>query len=265
MADVGVQINIDLVKAAEDVVSAVGAGLADSNRSVIVEVDNQLPIRLVFDSTDHDHGGFGDILPKGTIEPMSADVYGSRSSGFLTGTEGHVFYRFNGHKFFIHWDNPEVGGNSSDSHVEPDDPRFAVLSITGNGNNSHTRFIIAEVTQLPQTRPVQPHSGNFIQSRFGRQENFELLVPVGGRLVHFFRANDEPGLPWHKAAELPNSAGTASATLIESNFGSPGNLEVVARLGDGLVFYFFDGAVLQWKGPLPVQVDGQPITGVTGF
>src|SRR5215813_14485417 len=136
------QINVDLVKAAEDVVGAVAAGVVSANRSVVVEVDNQLSVPLVFDSSDHDHGGFGDVLPKGAVDPMSADVFASRSSGLLTGTEGRVVYEFVGHKFFIHWDNPEAGGNSGDCHVEPADARYRVLPITGNGNNSHSRFII---------------------------------------------------------------------------------------------------------------------------
>jgi hypothetical protein len=41
-------------------------------------------------------------------------------------------------------------------------------------------------------------SGFFIQSRFGSQGNFEVVVPsraVGG-LVHFWRNNDDPSFPW---------------------------------------------------------------------
>jgi hypothetical protein len=80
-------VSIDLVKAEEDVVSAVEAVISDLNRLVVVEVDNQLLVRLTYDPADHDHGGFGDVLSKDAIEPMSFDVFGSRSSGFLTGTE----------------------------------------------------------------------------------------------------------------------------------------------------------------------------------
>jgi hypothetical protein len=165
MADtgVGVQVNIDAVKAAEDIVSAAAAGVEGAERSCVIEVDNQLPVRLTFDLSDHDHGGFGTILPKGVIEPMGFDVFNSRSSGFLTGTEGHIFYRFNGHKLFVHWDNPFSGNNSSDGHVEPDDPRYRVIAITGNGNHgAHMRFIIAETTQphpiahILQTFPTSP-------------------------------------------------------------------------------------------------------------
>jgi hypothetical protein len=91
-------INLDLVKAAEDIVSAAAAGVKGAERSRVIEVDNQLPVRLTFDSSDHDHGGFGTTLPKGVIEPMGFDLFNSRSSGFLTGTEGHVFYQFNDRK-----------------------------------------------------------------------------------------------------------------------------------------------------------------------
>jgi hypothetical protein len=157
MAETGVQVNIDLVKAAEDVVSAAAAVVEGAERSCVIEVDNQLPIRLIFDSSDHDHGGFG-TLPKGVIEPMSVDVFSSRSSGVLTGTEGHVFYQFNDRKLFVHWDNPFVGSNSSDGHVEPDDPRFRVIAITGNGNHgAHMRFIIADVAPSPQELVRQQH------------------------------------------------------------------------------------------------------------
>ena len=70
------------------------------------------------------------------------------------------------------------------------------------------------------------------------QGNFELLVRAGSRIMHFFRANDEPGTPWHKFAELPNSANASAVAMIESNIGTPGNFEVVARIGDALITFF---------------------------
>jgi len=97
------------------------------------------------------------------------------------------------------------------------------------------------------------------------QGNFELLVRAGSRIMHFFRANDEPGTPWHKFAELPNSANASAVAMIESNIGTPGNFEVVARIGDALSTFFFDGAALRWNGPFGIIDDGQPIPGATGF
>lgn len=133
MADESVQVNIDLVKAAEDVVQAVAAvgGVFTAERSVIVEIDNQLAVPLTFDpsASDHDHGGFGQV-PQGAVQPMGFDIFTSRSSGFAVGTEGHVFYNFkDGRKLFVHWDNPFGGGNSADGHVEPEDVRYRVIAL----------------------------------------------------------------------------------------------------------------------------------------
>src|SRR3954454_16931987 len=38
-----------------------------------------------------------------------------------------------------------------------------------------------------------------------------------------------------------------AVSMIQSNFGDPGNLEVIARQGDRLVFAFREG--LDWRGP----------------
>lgn len=42
-------------------------------------------------------------------------------------------------------------------------------------------------------------------------------------------------------------------TLIQSNYGSPGNLEVIARAGDRLHFFWRDsGPTFAWSGPLVI-------------
>jgi hypothetical protein len=80
---------------------------------------------------------------------MGFDVFSSRSSGFMTGTEGKVTYRFDNHKLAIHWINPFVGGNETHCLIDPEQPDFRAVSITGNGNHgAHMRFVIA-------TRPAQ--------------------------------------------------------------------------------------------------------------
>ena len=121
----GIQINVDAVKAAEDIVAAAASTLEGFERSVVIEVDSQLRVPVTLDSSDHDHGGFGTMLPKPVIDPMSFDVFTSRSSGVLTGTEGHVRYRFNDRTMVVHWDNPFIGSNSSDGNVDPPDHAFA--------------------------------------------------------------------------------------------------------------------------------------------
>ena len=101
-----------------------------------------------------------------------------------------------------------------------------------------------------------------IQSSFGLKGNFELLVALAtGGLAAFFRANDGNGVPWGGPVIFGTELGRIDAlSMIQSNFG--GNLEVVARVGDRLKFFFRDG--LTWKGPFPLSVNGVEVTGVTG-
>ena len=94
-----------------------------------------------------------------------------------------------------------------------------------------------------------------IQSRFGTKGNFELVVPAatGGGMLFAWRNNDIPSLPW----STPVRFGTGTVdeiTLIQSNFGSPGNLEVIARVGSELHFYWRDsGPAFRWNGPFPIM------------
>ena len=85
-----------------------------------------------------------------------------------------------------------------------------------------------------------------LQSRFGTQGNFELVAPAsqGGGLLFWWRNNDDPALPWAGPFPFAQHAGTIDAiTMIQSNFGSPGNLELIARAGDQLVFFSnYDGS-----------------------
>jgi hypothetical protein len=53
-----------------------------------------------------------------------------------------------------------------------------------------------------------------------------------------------------------------AVTLIQSNYGSPGNLELVARAGDGLHFFWRDsGPGFRWNGPhrIATGAGGNPV------
>ena len=111
---------------------------------------------------------------------------------------------------------------------------------------------------LPIWQPFPPVEGNasLVQSRFGTKGNFELLVPsAGGGLIHFWRNNDNTFLPWSGATFFGASVGmVAAATMIESNFGSPGNLEVICLAGNQLYFFWRDsGPAFNWNGPFLLQ------------
>ncbi|WP_447601174.1 hypothetical protein [Nitrospira sp. Nam80] len=95
-----------------------------------------------------------------------------------------------------------------------------------------------------------------LQSRFGTKGNFELVVPAatGGGLFFLWRNNDNPSLPWSAPVRFGQALGTVDeVTMIQSNFGSPGNLELIARVGQQLQFMWRDsGPAFQWNGPTPI-------------
>jgi len=152
-----------------------------------------------------------------------------------------------------------------------------LVSFFRDGTGWHGPF-----DMLADGNPIIGLTGNpaFIQSSFGRKGNFELVVPLGGRLAHYFRDNDIAGFPWHgpfvffDSTLSSASGGTAgipvsptAVSLLQSNFGEPGNLELIARLSptigeDRLVSFFRDGT--GWHGPSDMLADGNPIIGLTG-
>ena len=119
-----------------------------------------------------------------------------------------------------------------------------------------------------------------IQSTWGAKGNFELLVPHGHAINHYYRDNDSPGFPWHLAQQLSYPAVGShhigpfplGVTFIQSDFmadGFHGNFEAIVRVappfrGDRLDFWYFDSAAAKWHGAFPVMVDRQEVDGVTG-
>jgi hypothetical protein len=124
-----------------------------------------------------------------------------------------------------------------------------------------------------------------IQSTFGRNGNFELVVPQGNDLVHYFRDNNAPELKWHKSGSpMPPVFGgdvppglspiPIAVSMLQNNSDSAGKLEVIARMkptrtgqgeGDFLAYYWFDINSRIWRVQSEITVGGKPITGITGF
>ncbi len=91
-----------------------------------------------------------------------------------------------------------------------------------------------------------------IKSNFGNKGNFEAVLREGNRLVHYWRANDDPVLPWYKSVEFGDNV-NSEPVLIQSNFGTKGNFELVVREGNQLRHYWRNNDVngFPWnKGPL---------------
>jgi predicted Rdx family selenoprotein len=72
-----------------------------------------------------------------------------------------------------------------------------------------------------------------IQSNYGTKGNFEVVVNTNDGLQHWSRNNDDPNRPWHHAGNFASEA-TGEPALIQSNYGTKGNFEVVVNTNDGL-------------------------------
>ena len=115
--------------------------------------------------------------------------------------------------------------------------------------------------------PLARSGGLMVQGNYGNRGNFEVVVPAaGGGLVHLWRNNDEPTLPW--ILSTPNAFFAEkhfdAVSIVQGNlgslpggFGDPGNIEGVGRVGTDL--YHF------WRDNNGWHLDAQPfVTGVTG-
>jgi hypothetical protein len=107
-----------------------------------------------------------------------------------------------------------------------------------------------------------------IQSTYGRMGNYEVVVPAAGGLAFYRRQNDDPARPWTAPVFFGGGLGEIEGVaLIQSNFGTPGNLEaaVVARRGStrSLALFFCDpSSSSSWNGPFEVPLGGLEPAGV---
>jgi hypothetical protein len=121
-------------------------------------------------------------------------------------------------------------------------------------------------------------SGSFLKGTDGRSH---LVVVQGKDINHYWREDKAPGSPWRgphlvhswKGATggliATEAATPIAASLIQSAYGHPGNLEIVARVrspgpkGDYLV-HLVSRLLEPWSQPRQINVFGVPIDGVTG-
>ena len=115
-----------------------------------------------------------------------------------------------------------------------------------NGNVQHT-WVRGQVITHAATG-----QGCLIQSDFKSRGhgNFEVVVPEGRNLVHYFHDNGNVASAWQRA-QVISTASTGPAVIIQSDFksGGHGNFEVAALEGSNLVHYFHDNGNVSnpWK------------------
>src|SRR5271157_1966818 len=111
------------------------------------------------------------------------------------------------------------GKNPERSRLSKKDSRAIKIEIESTGDREKKE-------KKEEILFAGPFSGNpsLIQSNFGLKGNFELVVPMSdGGLVHYWRNNDDPELPWYGPVKFGEAKGRFnSSSLIQSNFGSQG-------------------------------------------
>src|SRR5258708_7652427 len=112
-------------------------------------------------------------------------------------------------------------------------------------------------------------SGIIIQSDFraGDHGNFEVVVSIGGSLVHFWHDNSDVNKPWQRGQNVTDVA-KGCGCIIQSDFmgNRPGNFEVlVSECSQSLVHYWHPNqdVNLPWLRGLVVIGEPRP-TRVTG-
>lgn len=99
--------------------------------------------------------------------------------------------------------------------------------------------------------PAFSANPSLIQGHFGKKGNFELVTGNAyGGLAHIWRNSDDTSFAWKEATTFASGIGeVAGVSLIEGNFGSPGNLEVVVNGGGTLLHFYRETKDLKWNGP----------------
>jgi hypothetical protein len=108
-----------------------------------------------------------------------------------------------------------------------------------------------------------------LANRLNASNGYELVTPIRpAGLVNCWSGAKIDQQRWTTPNLFGRQLGTVAAvTVTQSDFAAPGNLEVIARYDDRLQLYwreFWQPPTKRWRGPLPVEVDGGPLTGASG-
>jgi Domain of unknown function (DUF4185) len=132
--------------------------------------------------------------------------------------------------------------------IESDYGNFETVILQGHdlvhfwhpNDNATTGWVRGQVITSQATGP-----GCIMQSDFGsdQHKNFEVVVPEGYNLVHYFHNNSNILLPWQRAQTISTHT-TGPAAIIQSDYksGDHGNFEVLALEGTNIVHYYHDNS-----------------------
>ncbi|MCA1052793.1 hypothetical protein LCM14_23510 [Priestia aryabhattai] len=139
------------------------------------------------------------------------------------------------------------------------DDRGHLSYITRNFNtNKWSDIISLELYDVNKVKLSFRGHHAFIQSRFGdTRGNFELVAPLSRQgLAYFSRNNDNQAPSWSEGIILGTELGEVDAVgLIQSNYGNPGNLEIVVLhdTGKKLAYMSRDSNTGIWSEPTTLE------------
>eukprot|EP01084_Bolivina_argentea_P155125 270359_1 len=116
---------------------------SSASRSVGVRIENKTSVSFFRDGYSLSHGVWTNYAPQ-EIAPNSTVKFMSESNGFMTGTEGYVYYKAKGEKIWLKWNNPYAGGNTFNHYGSSS---FNVSRRGGSGDNGYVYWTITEKTQ----------------------------------------------------------------------------------------------------------------------
>jgi len=262
----GKEVGAALGGIVKDAVKGVEGALTEG-RSVVLIVANHTDQQLEKVGDNHDHGGFA--VPPRAIPPHNVLVFGSQSSGFLTGTEGNTTFAGNGFTMTVNWDNPWAGTNSSDASLAgPNAAAFHVGHSTGSGNQSAQMIYEIFPNQAPSPAPSPSSPGTRLGVSSGRAVAAPARMPE--HLDVFWVGPDGAvGTTWwHGAAGMswgdhqpfpisgPNAAQSGSSVAAVTRM--PEHLDVFWVGPDGAVgsTWWHGAAGMNWGDHQPFAISG---------
>eukprot|EP01084_Bolivina_argentea_P278186 475126_1 len=125
-----------------------------ASRSVNVRFKNNTKFTLYRDGCSTSEGIWTTYPPK-SISPHSEVRWMSESQSFMRGTEARVFYKADGHRFKLWWQNEYVGSNTSGCNIPKMAKRFSVSERKiGSSNNTYAYFTL-EYKEPPKKKKIE--------------------------------------------------------------------------------------------------------------